>query len=120
MLSQPPQTALEVEDIGDVTVVRFARRSLLGPDLIADLSEQLRQAVVERGCRKLVLNFEHVESMTSALVGLVVLLKNKVEAGGGRLALCSLDPFLKEIFKTLNLAQAFTLYADEAAARASF
>jgi anti-anti-sigma factor len=111
---------LEVETIGDATVARFTHRSLLGDDLVTALSEQLLQAVEERGCRKLVLNFARVESMTTAMVGRLILLQQRIEAGGGRLALCTLDPFLLQIFNVLRLGDVFAIHADEAAALASF
>jgi anti-anti-sigma factor len=117
--SSPPK-GLHVDTIGDVTVVRFTQRSLLSPDLVENLSAEIFRAVEERGCRKLVLNLAQVESMTTVMVGKVVLLKRKVEEAGGRMALCQLDPFLLQILRILNLSNEFTICADEPAALASF
>jgi anti-anti-sigma regulatory factor len=58
--------------------------------------------------------------MTTAMVGKLVHLKKKIEAAGGRLVLCRLDPFLLQIFKVLNLADAFSICDDEPAALGSF
>jgi anti-anti-sigma factor len=120
MLSQPSKNCITLDRIGDVAVVRFTQRSLLGADLIAAVSEQLRRTVEEEGCCKLVLNFTNVESMTSGMVGNLVGVHQKIEAAGGRLVLCKVDPFLREILKILNLSNRFSIHEDEAAALAAF
>jgi anti-sigma B factor antagonist len=120
MPPQHPLTGLEVETVGDVTVARFTRRSFLSSDQVAVLSEQMVALVDESGCRKFVLNFANVESMTTAMVGHIVQLQRKIEASGGRLLLCNIDPFLFEIFKILNLTRVFTIHPDEPSALASF
>jgi anti-anti-sigma factor len=120
MQSQPRQPLLEVEMVADVAVVRFTHRSLLRAELIEALGEQLTGLVEGSGCHKFVLNFANVESMTTAMVGKLVSLHQKVEAGEGRLALCNIDPFLREIFKILNLTHVFPMHDDEQAALQSF
>jgi anti-anti-sigma factor len=120
MESPPPQTGLVVEMVGDTGVVRFTQRRLLGADLIEAVAAEMLRFVEEKDCRKLILNLAHVESMTTAMVGKIVLLKRRIETAGGRLILCQLDPFLKEIFKVLHMADAFSICDDEPAALASF
>ncbi len=106
--------------VGDTTVLRFHQRTLLGTDLIDQVSQRMQQAVRDHGCRKLVLNLANVESMTTAMVGKIVLLKHTVEKDGGRLVLCSLDSFLLQIFRLFNLTDSFSIHGDEQAALASF
>jgi anti-anti-sigma factor len=120
MVVQPPGGGLEVETVGDATVLRFRQRTLLGNELVDHLAAQMQQAIRDHGCRKLVLNFTNVESMTTAMVGKLVLLRHTVEQDSGRLALCALDPFLLQIFKLFNLTDSFSIYGDEQAALASF
>src|SRR6516165_3077695 len=120
MPPSPHLTGLEVETVGDVTVARFTRRSFLAPELVEALAEQMLRLVEESSCCKFVLNFANVETMTTAMVGNIVQLQKKIEDGGGRLALCNVDPFLLEIFKILNLRRVFAIHTDEASALASF
>jgi anti-anti-sigma factor len=120
MSSQPHQSGLELEPVGDVAVVRFTQRSLLGAELIESIGEQLGHAVEDMGYRKLVLNFANVESMTTAMVGHIVGLQRKLQDCRGQLALCEINPFLLEIFKLLNLTKAFTIHPDEQTAINSF
>ena len=120
MLSQPPQTGLIVEPIGDVAVVRFTQRSLLGADLIEKVAAELLRAVEEQGYRKVLLNFSNVESMTTAMVGKILHLKQTAEKHDGRLVLCKINPFLFEIFQVLHLTSSFTICDEEQTALAGF
>ena len=120
MLSQPPKSGLEIEAVGDVAVVRFTHRSLLGAGLIQRVSAELQRAVEESGYQKLILNFSNVESMTTSMVGQLVLLQQKAKTLDGRLVLCSISPFLFDIFKILKLTKSFTIHADEQTALESF
>src|SRR5438034_3192904 len=56
---------LEVEDIGDVTVVNFTDKKILDEQNIQLIGEQLFRLVDELGRRKLLLNFRNVEYLSS-------------------------------------------------------
>jgi anti-anti-sigma factor len=111
---------LEVEPIGEVIVVRFTTRTILGNDAITAIGDHLSGLAESSDCRGLVLNLGHVESLSTAMVGRLVALQRRVEAAGGRLVLCGLGPFLLEIFKVLNLMNFTPVYRDEAEALGSF
>ena len=66
MSTQPRRRRLEVEDIGDVTVVNFVDRKILDEQNIQVIGEQLFGLVDEVGRRKLLLNFGNVEYLSSA------------------------------------------------------
>jgi anti-sigma B factor antagonist len=116
MKPESHRSGLEIEQVGDVAVVRFTQRSLLGPDLVDSVAAELVRAVEELGYRKLILNFANVESMTTAMVGKLISLQQRAEEIHGRLILCRVSPFLMEIFKILNLTKSFTILDDEQAA----
>jgi len=111
---------LEIQKAGDVAIVSFTQRSLLSPDLIEAIGQQLFSLVEKENCRKFILHFGNVESMTTAMVGKLVGLHKRVEAAGGRLALCRIGPFLSEIFKILNVPKVMHVYGDEQQALDSF
>src|SRR5208283_4492889 len=58
MSSQPRRSRLEVEDIGDVTVVNFVDRKILDEQNIQIIGQQLFSLVDELGRRKVLLNFQ--------------------------------------------------------------
>jgi anti-anti-sigma factor len=111
---------LEVEPVGDVTVVRFTTRTILGDDAIGAIGEQLLALAETSGCRQFVLNLANVESLSTGMVGRLVAVLRHVEAVQGRLVLCGLGPFLMEIFKILNLLPLAPIYRDEEEAVRSF
>jgi anti-sigma B factor antagonist len=120
MSMQPRRRRLEVEDIGDVTVVKFTDRKILDEQNIQIIGEQLFSLVDESGRRKLLLNFGNVEYLSSAALGKLVTLNKKVSQAQGRLALCSIDPQIYEVFKITKLNQLFHIYDEEQAALQSF
>ena len=113
MSSQPRRRRLEVEDIGDVTVVSFTDRKILDEQNIQVIGEQLFSLVDELGRKKLLLNFGNVEYMSSAALGKLITLNKKVQAVGGRLVLCKIDPQIREVFEITKLDKLFTIRGDE-------
>ena len=112
--SQPPRRRrLEVEDIGDVTVVSFTDKKILDEQNIQVIGEQLFSLIDEQGRKKLLLNFGNVEYMSSAALGKLITLNKKVQAAGGRLVLCNIDPQIREVFEITKLDKLFMIRNDE-------
>src|SRR6266853_1975158 len=88
MSAQPKRRRLEVEDIGEVTVVNFTDKKILDEQNIQVIGEQLFSLVDELGRRKILLNFSNVEYLSSAALGKFITLNKKVQASGGKLVLC--------------------------------
>lgn len=107
---------LEVEQIQEVTVVRFKRRTILEPAAIQVIGDELLRLAGEEGRRRLVLNFTGVESLTSALLGEFAVLHRALSECGGRLAFCCVEPFLLHVFKVVKIPERIPIYPDEAAA----
>jgi anti-sigma B factor antagonist len=113
MSAQPRRRRLEVEDIGDVTVVNFTDRKILDEQNIQIIGEQLFSLVDELGRRKLLLNFGNVEYMSSAALGKLITLNKKVQSAGGRLILCNIDPQIREVFEITKLDKLFDIRNEE-------
>jgi anti-sigma B factor antagonist len=112
--SQPPRRRrLEVEDIGDVTVVSFTDKKILDEQNIQVIGEQLFGLVDDSGRTKLLLNFSNVEYMSSAALGKLITLNKKIQAAGGKLVLCSIDPQIREVFEITRLDKVFVIRGDE-------
>ena len=54
------------------------------------------------------------------MLGKLITLRNKIKAGGGRLALCALHPDVQQIFEVTRLTQYLDIYPDEQEALQSF
>jgi len=116
----PSRRRLEVEDIGDVTVVNFIDKKILDEQNIQIIGEQLFSLVDELGRRKLILNFSNVEYLSSAALGKFITLNKKVNAAGGRLVLCNIDPQIYEVFEITKLNKLFNIQKEEQAALQAF
>ena len=101
---------------GPVTVVTFQAPRLVKEGTVEAIGEHLFAMVEEHGCRQLVLDFSHVERIYSVMLAKVAGLHRKMQALGGRLAVCRMRPEVYDVFETLNLHQVLHIYntTDEA------
>jgi anti-sigma B factor antagonist len=113
MSSQPKRRRLEVEDIGDVSVVSFTDKKILDEQNIQVIGDQLFSLVDELGRKKLLLNFGNVEYMSSAALGKLITLNKKVQGAGGKLVLCNIDANIREVFQITRLDKIFVIKGDE-------
>ena len=113
MTPQPRRRRLEVEDIGDVTVVNFVDKKILDEPAIQVIGEQLFSLVDESGRRKLLLNFHNVDFLSSAALGKLITLNKKLQALGGKLVLCEISPTIYEVFEITKLDKFFTIQKEE-------
>ena len=102
---------LQIEPVGDVAVVTFTQTDILDLEVIRALGEQLL-GLADEG-RQIVLNFCHVNKLSTALVGKVVLLHHRLKEMGGQLALCQVAPHLREALELLKLPRLVPIYAGE-------
>ena len=102
-----------VEEAGGVTVVRFARTSILEDEAVALVRERLFDLVDNQGRRLFVLNLGRVTGLASRMLGQMVALHKKLQAVGGRLVLCEVSPFLHEFFETAHLPGLLCLRGGE-------
>jgi len=120
MTQQPRRRRLEVEDIGDITVVNFVDRKILDEQNIQVIGEQLFSLVDELGRRKILLNFSNVEFLSSAALGKLITLNRKLQAVRGRLILCGIAKEIQEVFEITKLDKLFTIHKEEQAALQAF
>jgi anti-sigma B factor antagonist len=113
MSTQPRRQKLEVEDIGDVTVVNFIDKKILDEQNIQIIGEQLFRLVDDLGRTKLLLNFGNVEYLSSAALGKLITLNKKVNSSGGKLILCNIAPNIYEVFEITKLNKILNIQKDE-------
>jgi len=104
---------LDIEQVGDVTVVKVLPAQILEEQVAQSIADQLAALVEKEGCRQLVLNFANVRIMTSTMLAKLLALRKKVHALGGRLALCETNPELDEVFEALHLPHLFAFFPEE-------
>ena len=119
LVSDTRHRRLEVEDIGDVTVVNFIDEKIEEQNIQA-IGEELFHLVDELGRRNILLNLDNVEYLSSAALGKFITLNKKVQAAGGKLVLCNIDPQIREVFEITKLDKLFLICGDEQEALQKF
>lgn len=111
MTPSPSAELLDVSRRGDVTVVRFLRRTLLDP-LALDAGGDAVAAALRAERPRVLLDFSRVESVASAMVGRLLAFHQHIEAAGGTLAFCGVGPFLAQIFTLCRMPASIATYPD--------
>ena len=120
MSPQPHRRRLEMETIGDVTVISFVDKRILDEQHIKLIGDQLNALVEQDGLQRLLLNFGNVERLTSAALGMLITLKKRIEKVDGKLVLCNIHPLIYEVFETTRLDKFFRIEKEEQAALQAF
>jgi anti-sigma B factor antagonist len=120
MATQPRRRRLDLEEVGEVTVVSFVDKKILDEQNIQIIGEQLFDLVDNQGKKKLLLNFGNVEFLSSAALGKLITLNKKVQAAGGKLLMCKIAREIMEVFEITKLDKLFKIYKDEQAALQAF
>lgn len=112
---------LEFKDRDDVVVANLRLGTILDQSLIERIGAELQAAVLEAAAtRKLVLNFQQVQFMSSAMLGKLVLLQKKCKTDKVALKLCGISPNVMEVFTITKLNKLFEIVKDETTAVGGF
>src|SRR5580658_8506816 len=111
----PRRRRLEIEEVGEVTVVNFIDKKILDEQNIQIIGEQLFELVDNQGKKKILLNFSNVEFLSSAALGKLITLNKKVQASGGKLGMCKITKEILEVFQITRLDRLFKIFPDEQA-----
>ncbi len=113
MSSPPPhRSRIEVENIGDVTVVGFVDKRILDGSADGPVTDALIRLVDELGRRKVLLDFSNLKFMGSATMGRLITLHRKLLAVQGKLVLCNVAPDMLDVFRITKLDKIFTIVTN--------
>ena len=105
-------TRLDVQTNDGVTVARFIDNRILDEAVIQVVGDQMYRLVDDQGLKKIVLDFQSVEHLSSAALGKLINMKKKGDASGGQLSMCNLRPDLLKIFKVTKLTKVFDIHKN--------
>jgi anti-sigma B factor antagonist len=92
----------ETAEANGVTVVKF-EDPILDEKNCWIIKEQVYALAREEDRKDLLLDFGNVRFLSSAALGALLTLNNRVLALGGRLGLCRLDPSIREVMQATKL-----------------
>lgn len=118
-----PEPRLETARIGadaDVTHVRFKDRNILEEATIQQIGDELARMIDAETNPKFLLDFSGVEHLSSAALGTLITVNNKVKNKGGQLRLAMIDEQIYEVFVITKLNKLFQIHDTQEAAVRSF
>lgn len=111
---------LRVRRDGDVTQVEFIDRNILDEANIQQIGEEISRLVEAASGPKLLISFANVDHLSSAALGTLITINNKVRDRKGQLRLANIDPQIYEVFKITKLDRIFQIHDTSEKAMASF
>jgi anti-sigma B factor antagonist len=100
--------------IGGYTVIEFVTPSLMDPIVLENTAQALYKIIDEEDQRKIVMDFEKVQYLSSQAIGIVLAMHKKLNAlKNSKLILCSVGPKLMELIKLTRLDRLLTIKATQ-------
>jgi anti-sigma B factor antagonist len=113
----PPQ--ITSENKGNAIVVTLLMPQLLEESEITMLEQSIMQVIRKANVVNIVLNFENVTFLSSAVLRTLIKINTAIGERHGKLKLCSIDPKILEVFKITRLNKVFDIREDIDAAMES-
>ena len=99
-----------VQQIDKYTIIEFKNPSLMDPLELEQIGQQLYRLVDEEDRRKIVLDFERVQYLSSQAIGIVLTMNKKLGSlSNSKLVLCGVGPRLMELLKITRLDRLLTV-----------
>lgn len=95
-----------------VTVVSFLHSKLLDETNIHEMGANLLKLIEIDPNIKMVINFDSVEYLSSAVLGKLMAIHKKISEGKGKVVLCGIVPDVLEVFKITKLDKLFNIESD--------
>ena len=110
MAHEPPRLKLTRNEENDTIQVEFTTRKILDEGNIAEIGEQLSALVEKEERPKIIISFAAVDHLSSAALGTLITINNKVKQKGGQLRLSDINPQIYEVFLITKLNKLFRIY----------
>lgn len=102
-MEQRKHSLINVAMVGEVGVVSFTTTQVLDELNVQQLGQELMDLVEKQYLVKLVINFENVKFLSSAVLGKLISLSKRIGAEKGRLAFCNIRDDIMQVFKITRL-----------------
>jgi anti-sigma B factor antagonist len=110
-----------LQPVGKVMVVEFRVPSLMDAIILENSARRLYKMIEEEDQRKVILDFEKVQYLSSQAIGILLNMKKKLDAlGHSKLVLCGIGARLAELLRITRLDKVLTVKASQKEALASF
>jgi anti-sigma B factor antagonist len=104
----------------DIRIVEFTNNKILDEANITEIGQTLGVLVEEAARPKLLLDFANVDHLSSAALGMLINLNNKIKLKNGELRLTNIKPQIMEVFVITKLNKLFKIKPTRTEALVSF
>ncbi len=111
---------VSVIDVNDVKRIEFSDRKILDELVINEIMAELVAVVDSVDRIKMLLDFEKVDHLSSAALGMLITLNKRVSEADGQLRLAKISPQIFEVFKITRLDKLFDIRSTVEEAMGSF
>lgn len=111
---------MTVEREGEIAKIQLLDRNILEEAAIQQIGEEIAGLIDQSTSPRLLINFTNVEHLSSAALGTLITINNKVRQKAGQLRLCHIDPQIYEVFVITRLNKLFQIFENEQQALETF
>jgi anti-sigma B factor antagonist len=97
----------------DVLIVYFQDVRIIDDSRISSLGQELGELINNTSNSRIILNFQNVGFMSSAMIGKLVLFGKKCKEAKVKLRLCTIGDNVDEVFKLMRLNKVFDIDKNE-------
>ena len=111
---------IELDNVDDVSVVKFKDPKVMDPSRIETMGKELLSLVDGDESENVLINFENVSFFSSAAINKLIVLEKRIRAQGGQIRLSNLRPEVRDLFSYTNLDSMFQIKDEQSDALESF
>ncbi|HEX8875218.1 MAG TPA: STAS domain-containing protein [Phycisphaerales bacterium] len=106
----PSESRLRIRKQDSVVQIEFIDRNILDEGNIQMISEEISRLIDAEASPKLLISFANVDHLSSAALGALITINNKIRQKNGQLRLASIDPQIYEVFVITRLNKLFQIH----------
>jgi anti-sigma B factor antagonist len=111
---------IRVKRVESINQIEFLDRNILDEANIQVIGDEIGALIDAEPTPKLLISFSNVEHLSSAALGALITINNKIRQSKGQLRLANIDPQIYEVFQITRLNKLFQIHATTDEATKSF
>lgn len=111
---------LRIAEESGVTRIEFVDRNILDEANIQQIGEEINRIIDAEPQPKILISFDNVDHLSSAALGTLITINNKIRSKDGQLRLANIDKQIYEVFVITKLNKLFQIHETIEQALTSF
>lgn len=101
---------LRITERSGITCIGFIDRNILDEANIQRIGEEISRVIDAQVQPRILINFENVDHLSSAALGTLITVNDRVRAKDGQLRLACIDPQIHKVFVITKLINLFQIH----------